>query len=265
MRTDKNRCDDDGRGTKKNKKNKKYEPSHHRHRHHRDTGDDKKRPGVTGDTHRRATNGTDERNRRTKRNETDEMPTYRRSERAFSRYNNNPGSGSSGFHGVAPNGGYDFYDDEYEKYAPVVKMPNGEGVVSEWTMGKTREYDPTREEYLRDVDEAKAAGVPLGAFIETRRASVVKTMAQERVTLTVRSLMHADAEYGGPFEVTIAAGARVHELKKLIADKCGVLPGLQCLSYAGKRMEDPNRTLLHMGVRYWNARFPRWPVTILRR
>lgn len=190
------------------------------------------------------------------------MPTYRRTERAFSEYNNNPGSGSSGFHAVAPNGGYDFYDEEYEKYKPIVKGANGQGVVSEWSM---KTYDPTREEYLKDVAEAEANGVPLGTFIEERRRSVVKTMAEERVTLTVRSLLHADAEYGGPFEVTIAAGARVHELKKLIADKCGVLPGLQCLSYAGKRMDDPNRTLLHMGVRYWHARFPRWPVTILRR
>lgn len=217
---------------------------------------DVKTPGRIGryDTQRRAP--TDERNRI-------EMPTYRRTERAFSEYNNNPGSGASGFHAIAPNGGYDFYDEEYEKYKPIVKGANGEGVVSEWSMKTT--YDPTREEYLRDVAEAEANGVPLGTFIETRRTSVVKTMAEERVTLTVRSLLHSDAEFGGPFEVTIAAGARVHELKKLIADKCGVLPGLQCLSYAGKRLDDPNRTLLHMGVRYWHARFPRWPVTILRR
>jgi hypothetical protein len=41
-----------------------------------------------------------------------------------------------------------------------------------------------------------------------------------------------------------------------------VLPGLQRLSYAGKRLDDAQRTLEHYGIAYWHARFPHWPLVI---
>jgi hypothetical protein len=48
-------------------------------------------------------------------------------------------------------------------------------------------------------------------------------------------------------------------------DRGGVLPALQRLSYAGKALDDAQRTLAHYGVDYWAARFPHWPLTIRRR
>jgi hypothetical protein len=176
---------------------------------------------------------------------------------AFSKYNDRPGSGYTGFARIAPNGGYDFYEEE-DKYAPNVRGdPTNGGVSTEWTPG----YEPTREEYLRDKAEAEAAGVPLGSMLAQKHAKNVET---QRMTLTVRSLLHTDAEYGGPFEIEVTPYTRVAEVKKIIANKCGVLPGLQKLTYAGRDLDDPNRTLGQMGCRYWHAKFPRWPLTIVR-
>jgi hypothetical protein len=55
---------------------------------------------------------------------------------------------------------------------------------------------------------------------------------------------------------------RIEEVRKVIRDKGGILPALQKLSYAGKNMEDSQRTLEQYGVEYWNARFPHWPLKI---
>lgn len=82
--------------------------------------------------------------------------------------------------------------------------------------------------------------------------------------LLVVSELHLDEEYGGPFWIELPTKTRVHELRGVIAEHCGVLPGLQRLSYAGKKFEDPERTLEHYGVKYWNAKFPDWPVVIRR-
>lgn len=43
-----------------------------------------------------------------------------------------------------------------------------------------------------------------------------------------------------------------------------MLPALQRLSYAGKRLDDAQRTLEQYGVAYWHARFPQWPLRIRR-
>lgn len=48
-------------------------------------------------------------------------------------------------------------------------------------------------------------------------------------------------------------------------DVGGVLPALQRLSYAGKRLDDAQRTLEHYGVAYWAAKFPHWPLKIRAR
>jgi hypothetical protein len=44
-----------------------------------------------------------------------------------------------------------------------------------------------------------------------------------------------------------------------------VLPALCRLSYAGKHMDDAQRTLEHYGVAYWHEKFPHWPLRIRRR
>ena len=44
-----------------------------------------------------------------------------------------------------------------------------------------------------------------------------------------------------------------------------MLPALQRLSYAGKHLDDAQRTLEHYGVDYWHAKFPHWPIKIRRR
>lgn len=48
-------------------------------------------------------------------------------------------------------------------------------------------------------------------------------------------------------------------------DVGGVLPALQRLSYAGKHLDDAQRTLEHYGVAYWAAKFPAWPIRIRKR
>ena len=42
-------------------------------------------------------------------------------------------------------------------------------------------------------------------------------------------------------------------------------PALLRLSYAGKSLDDAQRTLLHYGVVYWHAKFPAWPLRIRKR
>ena len=49
--------------------------------------------------------------------------------------------------------------------------------------------------------------------------------------------------HGGPFQVQVSPLMRVEELRKVIRDKGGIIPALQRLSYAGKNLEDAQRTL----------------------
>ena len=186
------------------------------------------------------------------------MPPYRSTERAFSRYNENPGSGlGSGECPTAPpNTGYDFYAEDDERCVPVVTRSGA--VYSEYrTM-----YDPTRDEYLRDVEKAKERGVPIGTVIEERVAANVRPRKMLRLLVTSR--LHVDAEYGGPFWIDVADDARISEVKKLIGERVNILPGIIRLAYAGKKLDDHAKTLAQSGVRYWNEKFESWPLTILR-
>lgn len=68
--------------------------------------------------------------------------------------------------------------------------------------------------------------------------------------------------HGGAFIIKISPKMRIEEVRTVIRDKGGILPALQKLSYAGKNLEDSQRTLEQYGVGYWNARFPHWPLKI---
>jgi hypothetical protein len=48
----------------------------------------------------------------------------------------------------------------------------------------------------------------------------------------------------------------------IVQDKAGIIPALQKFSYAGKNLEDSQRTLEQYGIAYWNAKFPGWPLKI---
>jgi len=170
---------------------------------------------------------------------------------AFSPYNNDPGTGRTGYWEIPPNN-YDFYSEE-EKYKPRV-TPDG-AVMSDWRPP----YNPTPEQAAVDRQKAYESGVPHG-YVKPGE----KYKGQPTVKLLVRSELHRDEEYGGPFHVDVSTKMTVHDLRKVIHDRCGVLPGLQKLAYAGKNMEDPARTLEHYGVKYWHAKFPDWPITIRR-
>jgi hypothetical protein len=82
--------------------------------------------------------------------------------------------------------------------------------------------------------------------------------------ILVKSELHRDEEYGGPFWLTIPSKVRVHELRMMIAEHCGVMPGLQRLKFAAKDFDDPERNLEHMGVKYWHGKFPDWPIVMKR-
>lgn len=188
------------------------------------------------------------------------MPTYRSTERAFSRYNTNPGVGANanGEYGTAPpNTGYDFYREEDERWDPLVTES---GAVSSGC--RTSMYDPTREEYLRDVARAKEMGVPIGTVIEERVAA--RKRPRKMLRMLVTSRLHVDAEYGGPFWIDVADDARISEVKKLIGERVNVLPGVIRLGFAGKKLDDHAKTLAQAGVRYWHEKFESWPLTILR-
>lgn len=170
---------------------------------------------------------------------------------AFSAYNNIPGSGRTGYWDIPPNN-YDFYTEE-EKYKPQV-MPDG-GILSHWEP----QYNPTPEQEEIDRKRAYETGIPHGYVPKGD-----KYAGLDKVKLKVRSLLHDDEEYGGPFYVHVSTKMKVCELRGVIKDACGIMPGLQKLAYAGKNMEDSQRTLEHYGVKYWHEKFPEWPVTIRR-
>jgi hypothetical protein len=56
-------------------------------------------------------------------------------------------------------------------------------------------------------------------------------------------LQHHDEEYGGPFWMDVSPKMKIDDLRKAIAEKCGIMPGMQKLSFAGKNFEDSQRTL----------------------
>ena len=54
---------------------------------------------------------------------------------------------------------------------------------------------------------------------------------------------HHDEEYGGPFWVEVSPKMKIDELRNVIRDACGIIPGSQRLSFAGKNFEDSGRSL----------------------
>ena len=83
--------------------------------------------------------------------------------------------------------------------------------------------------------------------------------AVAEITLTVRSELPGASD---PFTIAVSHEMRVQDLRAAIFAAGGIPPALQRLSYAGKRLSDPSRSLQHYGVRYWHARFPHWPLTV---
>ncbi|KAG2436012.1 hypothetical protein HYH02_011724 [Chlamydomonas schloesseri] len=216
---------------------------------------------------------------------------------AFSKYNPTPGTGRTGFLAVPPNN-YPFYSDGGggnnasnassggareggeggsgggaaaaagggEKYVPVLQ-PDG-GQLSEWEPM----YAPSKEQAEADRAAAYAAGVPHGYVAPGTAPRAAEE--DEVLELWVVSELHDDSEYGGcvdaatgrhsggPFKVTVGAGTRVEQLRLVLRDQGGLLPALQRLSYAGKHLDDSQRTLQHYGIAYWHKRFPHWPIKI---
>lgn len=170
---------------------------------------------------------------------------------AFSPYNNVPGSGRTGFWEIPPNN-YEFYTEE-EKYKPQI-MPDG-GILSHWEP----QYNPTPEQAEKDRKRAYETGIPHGHVPKGEKYAGLPT-----IHIKVRSLLHEDEEYGGPFYIDVSTKMKVEDLRGVIKDKCGIMPGLQKLAYAGKNFEDSQRTLEHYGVKYWHEKFPDWPITIRR-
>mmetsp|Transcript_6266 Transcript_6266/g.15877 ORF Transcript_6266/g.15877 Transcript_6266/m.15877 type:complete len:101 (+) Transcript_6266:498-800(+) len=95
------------------------------------------------------------------------------------------------------------------------------------------------------------------------------------IKLTVTSELHDADEYGsnvdsngkhsgGPFDIDVSPKMTIQDLRMVIKEKGGILPGLQRLAYAGKKLDDPKRTLEHYGIAYWHKKFPHWPLTVRR-
>ncbi|KAK9823441.1 hypothetical protein WJX72_002787 [[Myrmecia] bisecta] len=179
-----------------------------------------------------------------------------------SRYNPTPGSGRTGFLSVPPNN-YPFYSDD-EKYVPIMQADGGQ--LSEWKPM----YNPSPEQAEIDRKAAYEAGVPHGYVAPGDKYAGLPT-----ISLLVVSDLHTEIEYGsqvskqgkhcgGPFRIHVSPKMHVEDLRKVIRDKGGIMPGLQRLSYAGKNMEDSQRTLEHYGIAYWHKSFPHWPIKIRR-
>ena len=155
-----------------------------------------------------------------------------------------------------------------------VKHTGDGGVFSDWQPM----YEPSTVKADADRLVAHEKGVPHGADLENfpdykavgkyfdgeDERLVEKYGADSTIKILVTSQLHRDEEYGGPFWIEVPSKTRVYELRRVIASKCGVLPGLQRLTFAGKKMDDAERNLEHYGVKYWNAKFPDWPVVMRR-
>ena len=137
-------------------------------------------------------------------------------------------------------------------------------------------YEPSTVKADADRLAAHKAGVPHGADLaqfpeykvvgksfdgEAERLAE-KYGTDSMIKILVTSQLHRDEEYGGPFWITVPSKIRVYELRRIIANKCGVLPGLQRLTFAGKKMDDSERNLEHYGFKYWNKKFPDWPIVM---
>ncbi|GMH32680.1 hypothetical protein BSKO_00514 [Bryopsis sp. KO-2023] len=180
---------------------------------------------------------------------TDMSPEYadlESNDHAYSKYNPTPGTGSTGFFRVAPNN-YPFYNDD-EKYVPIMQADGGQ--LSEWQPM----YNPSPEQAEIDRQKAYECGVPHGYVAPGNKYKDLPT-----IELTVVSLLHDDTEYGdqvdsegrhsgGAFKIRVSPKMRISDLRNVIRDEGGILPALQKLSYAGKYMNDSNRTLEQKGL-----------------
>jgi len=189
-----------------------------------------------------------------------EYPDLEASMDAVSKYNPTPGTGRTGFINVPPNN-YPFYNDD-EKYIPVMQADGGQ--LSEWMPM----YNPTNEQAEADRQKAYDTGIPHGFVSQGDKYKGLPT-----ISLPVVSELHTPEEYGtkvdkngrhsgGPFVLKVSPKMRVEELRKVIKDTCGIIPALQKFSYAGKNLDDSQRTLEQYGIAYWNAKFPGWPLKI---
>ena len=116
---------------------------------------------------------------------------------------------------------------------------------------------------------AAAAGVPAFRAVGDSFAGEAERLRENyegapTLRLLIASQLHRDEEYGGPFWIEVPSKTRLFELRRVIAHKCGVLPGLQRLTFAGKKMDDAERNLEHYGVKYWIKKFPDWPIVMRR-
>ena len=131
-------------------------------------------------------------------------------------------------------------------------------------------YHPTPEQAEADRKRAYETGIPHGYVAPGDKYKDLPT-----IELNVLSELHTPEEYGseidakgrhhgGPFKINISPKMRVEELRRVIYEKGGIIPALQKFSYAGKNLEDSQRTLEHYGIAYWHAKFPHWPLKIRR-
>ncbi len=131
-------------------------------------------------------------------------------------------------------------------------------------------YHPTAEQAEADRRHAYETGIPHGYIAPGDKYKDLPT-----IDLMVQSELHSPDEYGanvdgnglhsgGPFKISVSPKMRVDELRKVIYEKGGIIPALQRFSYAGKNLEDSQRTLEHYGIAYWNKKFPAWPLKIRR-
>jgi len=127
--------------------------------------------------------------------------------------------------------------------------------VTEWT----DPYEPTPEQEAEDRQKAFEAGIPHGEYVYRKRYGDCPILS-----LLVTSELHTDTEYGGPFWIHVPSKIRVSDLRDYIRDRSGIMPGLMKLAYRGQSLDDESRKLEHYGVRYWNKKFPDWPLVILR-
>ncbi|KAL6775802.1 hypothetical protein ACKKBG_A18550 [Auxenochlorella protothecoides x Auxenochlorella symbiontica] len=181
---------------------------------------------------------------------------------AVTKHNPTPGTGRTGYMAVPPNN-YPFYSED-EKYVPIMQADGGQ--LSEWKPM----YNPTAEQAEKDRKAAYESGVPHG-FV----AAGDKYAGLPTITIPLISELHTEEEYGenvdsegrhsgGPFLLEVSPAMRIEDLRKLIKDKAGIIPALQKLSFAGKNLDDAQRTLAHYGVAYWHDKFPEWPLKIRR-
>lgn len=186
---------------------------------------------------------------------------------ALSEFNPTPGSGKTGILYNIPPNNYPFYAPS-EIYTPKMQTDGGQ-----WS--ETRKmYNPSADEAEADRLRAYQTGIPHGFTPQPQATGTDSGSASVLLKLTVSSTYFRSHEYGpeeredgthygGPFAITVPASIRVDALKQIVQDEGGVPIALQKLSYAGKKLMDPNRTLEQYGVAYWNARFPQWELKLL--